>query len=163
MDWPTDLLMPSDKRNSIMGIATCLISSLFNVPEMCLFANCSSSNAHIMVLPKLTFVLLCTPFSYPLSRRLWFSLCALWLQCETWTSAALAGGIPYVILCLDIYPKSLKWLETKCSDTVEWLGSTPTFWSITGHGVCLDDWIFLIFRNGWIICRNAFSIYNTVK
>ena len=36
---------------------------------MCLFANHSSSNAHIMVLPKLTFVLLFSPLLSPLPRK----------------------------------------------------------------------------------------------
>ena len=51
--------MPSDKHNSEMARATDLISSLFNVASSqdVLFANRSSSNACIMVLPKLTFVL----------------------------------------------------------------------------------------------------------
>ena len=52
----THSLTPSDKHNSTMVIVTGLISTLL-CPEMCLFANCSSSNACIMVLPKLTFVL----------------------------------------------------------------------------------------------------------
>jgi len=71
--WLTDYLMPSDKRNSITTKATVwtwfLHCSTSLRPEMCLFANCCSSNARIMVLPKLTFVLLYSPFSFPLPRR----------------------------------------------------------------------------------------------
>jgi len=43
---------------------------------------------------------------------------------------------------------SLKWLETKCSDT-------PTI-SIDDWGVHLDDQTFCIFCNGWIDCRDVF-------
>ena len=49
-------------------------------PKMCLFANHSSSNACIMVLLKLVFVLLCTQFLSPLPCRWWFavSVIELW-------------------------------------------------------------------------------------
>jgi len=60
--------MCSDKCNSIMAIATGLISSLFNVALSgdVPFANYSSSSiACIMVLPKLTFVLVCIPSFLP--------------------------------------------------------------------------------------------------
>jgi len=46
-------------------------------PEMCLFTNRCSSNARIMVLPKLTFVLLYFPFSFPLPRRWRFAVAPL--------------------------------------------------------------------------------------
>ena len=56
-------MMPSDKRNSIIAIATGLISSLFNVALSQEVPSCQpqqlQSSAYIMVLPKLTFVLLC--------------------------------------------------------------------------------------------------------
>jgi len=81
--------MHSDKCNSIMAIATGL--SLH--PEMCLFANRSSSIACIMILPKLTFVLLCIPFLSPLPHRWQFAVHAQWLRCETWVSAVLAGAL----------------------------------------------------------------------
>ena len=57
-DRPTDRLMPSDKHNSKITKAAGLISSL----QTCRFINCSSSNACIMVLPALAFVLFCSPF-----------------------------------------------------------------------------------------------------
>ena len=59
---------------------------------MCLFTNRSSSNACIMVLPKL-LVLLCVPFLYPLLCRWRFLVHALWLKCKTWVSAVLAGAL----------------------------------------------------------------------
>ena len=57
---------------------------------MYLFINHSSSSACTMVLPKLTFVLLCTPFLSLLVHRWWFAACVLWLRCETRVSAELA-------------------------------------------------------------------------
>ena len=60
---------------------------------MCLFANRSSSSTHIMVLLKITFVLLCTPFLSPLAQRWWFAVRALWLRCETRVSAEPAGAL----------------------------------------------------------------------
>ena len=60
---------------------------------MCLFADHSSSSAHIMVLQKFTFVLLCDPFLSPLACRWRFAVCALWLQCKTKVSAELAGAL----------------------------------------------------------------------
>ena len=96
-DWLPPLLMPSDKRNSIMAIATGLISSLFNFVL--------SGDVPTAAAPMLgswfyqssalfTFVLLCTPFLSPLPRR-WcqFAVRTLWLRCETWISAVLAGTL----------------------------------------------------------------------
>ena len=63
--------MPSDKRNFVtakaMGLIFALYLTLFH-PKTCLLANRSSSNACIMVLLKLTFVLLCAQFLSPLSE-----------------------------------------------------------------------------------------------
>ena len=42
----------------------------------------------------------------------------LWLQCETWVSAVLAGEL----LCLECFSKCLKWLETKRSHFFFWNG-----------------------------------------
>jgi len=86
--WLTDWL-PSDKRNSTWF----LHCSTSLCPKMCLFANRSSSSAHIIVLPKITFVLLCTPFLSPLARRWRFAVCALWLRCATRVSAEPAGAL----------------------------------------------------------------------
>ena len=75
-DWLSDYLMLSDKRNSITAKAMGLISSLFNVTLSRDMPRCSS-NAHIMVLPKLTFVLLYSPFSFPLPHRWRFAVALL--------------------------------------------------------------------------------------
>ena len=90
IDWLTNLLMPSDKHNSILAIATGLIfhCSTLLCPETISY---SSSNTCIMVLPYLAFVLLCTPFLSPLPCRWRLAARALWLQCKTWVSAVLAG------------------------------------------------------------------------
>ena len=91
----TDWLMPSDKHNSIRlylqpwFLFTVQRTSLH--PGMCLFANRSSSSAHIMVLPKLTFALLCTPFLSSLARRWQFAVRVLLLRCETRVTTELAG------------------------------------------------------------------------
>ena len=44
-------------------------------PEMCLYAN---YNAHIMVLPKLMFILLCSPFLSPLLHRRKYAIAPLY-------------------------------------------------------------------------------------
>ena len=66
-----------------------LVFTLFDVlhPETCLFINRGSSTACIVVLP---IILLCTPFLSQLDR---FVVCSLWLQCETWVIAVLAGAL----------------------------------------------------------------------
>ena len=81
-DWLIPLLMPSDKHNSMMAIATGLISSLLNVASsrvvpfrqlqqlQCLHHG--STKAH-----------LCSLFLSPLLRRWRLAVYALWLQCET--------------------------------------------------------------------------------
>ena len=62
--------MPSDKRNSLMAIATGSISLLFNfalsgdVP-FCQLQQFQCLYHGSIIIPKLTFVLLCTPFLSP--------------------------------------------------------------------------------------------------
>jgi len=61
-------------------------------PETCLFANSSSSNCLHHGSNK-AYVLLCDLFLSPLPRNddLQY-INALWLWCETWASAVLAGA-----------------------------------------------------------------------
>jgi len=56
-------------------------------------ANRCISIALIMVLPKLTFVLLCAPFLSPLPRKWRLAIHMLWLRCETYASAVQAGVV----------------------------------------------------------------------
>ena len=60
-DWLTYLLMLLVKRNLIMAIQPWFLHCSTSLcPEMCFFANCSSSSAHIIVLsnlPLFSFVL----------------------------------------------------------------------------------------------------------
>jgi len=62
--------IPSDKHNLIMAKATGLMSSLSKLLciKVCLFANRSSYNACIMVLPNPTFGLLCNFIVYLCKR-----------------------------------------------------------------------------------------------
>ena len=112
--------MPSDKHNSIMTIATGLISSLIYITlsETCLFANrSSSSNACIMVLSKLIIDFPCVPFLFPLPHRWGFAVHTLWFQCETWASTLFT----YATLCLECYPKSSKQLERSVVIQHDWM------------------------------------------
>ena len=75
--------MPSDKHNLTIAIANGLITTLLCLETCVIFANGSSSNACIMVLPKLTFVLLCTPFFSLLRQFLSMHVMALvQVQCK---------------------------------------------------------------------------------
>jgi len=80
----TDWLMPSDKHNSIMAKATAwfLYCPTSLSPKTFFFVNRSYSNACIMVLWKLSFVL----HSFLHWHRWQFAICTLWLLCETWGS-----------------------------------------------------------------------------
>ena len=82
--------------------------------ETCLFANRGNSNACIMVLQKLTFVVLCAPFLSPLPH-IDDDLKVLLLQCKTWVNEKLAGAFLYFSL-LELYSKgSQSVLEAKCT------------------------------------------------
>ena len=66
--------MPSDKGNSIMTIHCSYMLDFFTVkchfiPETCLFANHSCSNAFIVGLLKFTFILFCVQFLTLLPHR----------------------------------------------------------------------------------------------
>ena len=103
-DWLTDLLtdclMPSDKRNSIMAIATVLIfcQSMLLHLKMCLLPT-------VAALMFATRASLCSPlnsnpFSTTVYRCRWqFVVCALWVQCETWVSAEPAGAFLTLFFC----------------------------------------------------------------
>ena len=126
--WLTDLLtyllIPSDKHNLIMAIATALISSLFNVTSsqdmpfrqlqqlQCLYHGSS----------ELTFVLLCAP----LPRRWWFVVHALWLWCKTRASRALLTLFLTWNIAQHLWTARSK---TRHSNT-PWSSYTPTFKSI---------------------------------
>ena len=74
--WLSDWMMPSDKHNSITTKAMTwfLHCSMLLRPEMCLFANCCSSNVCIMIIAKFTFALLCSWFLSPLLCRWQFAV-----------------------------------------------------------------------------------------
>ena len=119
-----------------------------------LFANYSSFKACIMVL--ITFVLLYTPFFSLLLCRWQFAVHVLWLQCETWVSAVLAGDDSYVILCLECYAsiqRAQKWNEAY-NDT-PWSSNTPTFKVITGACTLMIETSVFSY-DGWIDCGDVF-------
>jgi len=64
--------MPLDEHNLMMAIATGLISALFYVTSfqnMPFPTTAAPMLVRIMVLPKITFVLLCSPFLSPLLNK----------------------------------------------------------------------------------------------
>jgi len=89
---------------------------------MCLFANHSSSSAHIMILPKITFVLLCTPFLSPLARRWWFVVRALWLRCETRVSAEPTGALQMLFFAWN----AVQHIRTTRGEMKPWPSNMPT-------------------------------------
>ena len=108
-DWLTDKLMPSDKCNYTMAKAAGLISSLFNVTlsQVVSFTNCSSSNACIMILPKLSFALLCFA-SFSTTAKL--TICGVHIMAsvqDLWMCSA-SRGASYAIRCLECCLKCLK-------------------------------------------------------
>ena len=96
-------------------------------PKTCLFANHGSSSTCIMVLPKLTFVLLCAPFLSSLVHKWRFVVQALWLWCETRVSPELAGVSLILFYAWNVVLHVQRARsEMKHSDT-QWLSHTPTF------------------------------------
>ena len=127
---------------------------------MCIFANRSSSNAWIIVLSKLTFVLLCTPFFSPLLHKWRSAVCALWLRCETYVSAMLAGALLTLFFAWNGSQNSKSWKQNKVWYACK--GDTTTSISITGarsltivHSVFFVMIIKILFM--------LFSVYNTVQ
>ena len=111
-------------------------------PEACLFTNHSSSNACIMALLKITFVFH-SFLMYCICDDVW---CAHygrlgWVQCYQ-------GHF----LCYSLLPQS-SW---KQSIVKYYDGSDTQFHWLINWGKKFDKWIFCIFRNDWIDCKNAF-------
>ena len=132
--------------------------------ETCLFTNRSSSNACIMVLPKLTFVLLCTPFSSPLPHKWRFAVCMFWLWCKTWTAAMLAGVLLMLFFAWNVN-QTLEELEAKqkCSGTACWRDAS-TFISIIGVLTLMIKHSVFSVMTGLIVEKlfMLFSVYNAV-
>ena len=99
----------------IIGLIVHFLASL--LLEMCLFANRSSSNACIMVLLKLTFVSLWSPFLSRIGKI--YGTCVM-ASVQDLGKCRASRHASYTILCL--LPKGLlkcsKWLEAKLSDIV---------------------------------------------
>jgi len=126
IDWLTDLLMPSDKRNSIMAIATALISSLLNVA--------SSQDVPFRQPQQLQCLhhgsnktFLCSPFLSPLACRWRFAIHILWLRSETRVSEELPRELLMLFLAWNVAQHvRTAGSETKHSNT-PWSNNTLTF------------------------------------
>jgi len=132
--------MPSDKRNLIMATLYSYQLHFFTVqyllhPKTCLFANFSCSNTCIMVLPKLTFVLLCAPFLSPLLHRKKFVVRVFWLQCKIWVM--LTGA--FLVLFFACNVAQIVW---KCSSDTPWLRDACTF--IVGHTLTIGQCLIFV-------------------
>ena len=133
--------MHSDKRNLVMAYANGLIfhcSTLLH-PEICLFTNCSNSNACIMVLPK---AYICSPlFSIPFSTTVLVTICCthdIALMRDLGKCRA-SRGVSYAIYCLKCYIKCSNQRVAIHRDQV----THPLFWSITGvHALTIKCFIF---------------------
>ena len=68
--------------------------------------------------------------------------------------AVLTGALLTLFFTLKCYPKCLKQMETKHTDTPQSSGMHT--YLIDNWGACLDDQMFRIFCNNWIDCRDAF-------
>jgi len=145
--------MRSDKRNSLMAIATGLISSLFNVtssgdvpfcqPQQLQRLHHGSTKAH-----------LCPPFLSPLPLRWRFVVRELWLQCETWVSAVLAEVL-LTLFFAGIVTQSVQRAGNETKHSIH-LAEQHTHFYIHKWGMHFNDWACSNFCIGWIDCRDAF-------
>jgi len=90
-----------------MGLILFTVASTRDVP---IYKSQQHSSRFYRSLPLFSFVLI--SFT-PLLHSWWFLVCVLWLWCETWVSAELAG-ISYVNL-LGMFPTVFEELEIKQS------------------------------------------------
>jgi len=111
-DYPTNWLMPSDKRNSITAKAIGLISSLFNVASsrdvpfhQLLQLQCSHHGS--------TKAYLCSPFLSWLPRRWRFAVAPLRGFMETLVTAVIAEVLNTLSFCLKPSAKCQTTLKTK--------------------------------------------------
>ena len=156
--------MPSSKRNSITAKAMGLIFALFNVassrdvpfrqPLQLECLHHGFTKAHLCFPScSIPFSSAYTPFLSPLPHRWRFAVRTLWLQCDTWASAVVAGALLTLFFAWNVSQK-LKELEKKWYTLLKW----HTHFYINSWGVRSDDQAFHIFRNGWIDCWDAFHV-----
>ena len=107
-DWLSDTFRQAYFDSYVLRLwAWFLHCSMSLHPETCLFANCCSSNAHIMVLSKFTFVLLCSPFFPSLLCRWQFAVVPLHGFMEDLVTAVIAGVFNMLSFCLKTFCKML--------------------------------------------------------
>ena len=149
----TDLPMPSDKGNSIMAIATGLISSLFNVVSsrdvpfcqlqllQCLHHTCSSTETYIVTL-----------FSISFSTAAWqFAKCALWLQ--------QCSQVCFLHYSLNtIWPKVVEVAGNNHDISRLWHIHLLN-WELGCVCPSTCNWAFCIFCTGWIDCGDTFRAF----
>jgi len=106
---------------------------------MCLFANHCSSNAHIMVLPKLIFVLLCSWFISPLAHRWRFAVAPLHGFVKDLVIALIAEVLNTLLFCLKC--------SVKCYTTLKMKRNHPfafSLWLTDLGGAHCHKWIFCV-------------------
>ena len=154
------------------------------------FRQLQQPNASIMVLLKLIFVILCTPFLSPLPHKWWFfdthvmasvrDLC----KCRASRDASYVRNVSQMFEELEakrsvmIYRVKvthgvalMSWclesIQNYCPTLRTSHGCRSGHFYINNWGTCFNDWTFHILHNGWIDCRDAFhavlSVYNTAK
>ena len=156
--------MPSDKHNLMMVIATNLISLLFNFTSSRDLHFCQPQQLQclylILMLASWFYQSLSFLFLSPLQCRWWFAVYTLWLQCETWVSAVLAGAFLILFFAWTV-PKVFKVVGNEMqwhSSVMEWHNHfLMDYWDR-----CLDNWTFFIFSIMAGLIAEKLSIYNTV-
>ena len=147
-----------------MIIATCLISSLINFASSWDVPFCQLQQLQHLHHGSIKAYVPLFPFLSPLPRRWRFAVHALWLQCETWVSAVLAGALLTLFFTWNVTQSVQSSWKQSLVIHGDW-ATHPLFWLITG--AYSDDQTFCIFRNGWIDCRDVFHavlyLYHCVK
>jgi len=127
------------------------------------FANCSSSNACIMVLPKLAFVLLCSHFflHYHVHDNLQCTLYGFIVRLGK-CRVSKARALLVLSLCFECYPQSV-WSSWKQNVLMHHDQATlPIFWLITGCTLKIKHFIFSVLYE--LIVQMPFMllfVYNT--
>ena len=136
-----------------MGLIRFTVQRRF-VPRCAFFQNSYSSNACIMVLPKLTFVLLYSPFSFPSLRFVLAPLCDFM---EDLITVVIVEVFNMLSFCLNNSIKCLTTLKTK--------HNCPSLWLIDSKGARCHEWISVFPYRGKksYLSNSHLSIFNTAQ
>jgi len=102
-NWPTDWLTNWCLQTGVIWWWLQLQAWFLHCSQCCFIPRCAFLPTTVAAMIASWFYQNLALFSIPFTTAAKMTICIsmLWFQCKTWVSAVLAGGISYIIFCLE--------------------------------------------------------------